>query len=227
MQNPLRRSTDDKANGYTINSLALDVTQLKVGHTSLERRVAEGQASIERDMSQLRSEFSSGLRDLQSSMQILNERMVSSRQINWAPVSIGVTIIIACISVGYLFVGQQISGVGSELRASLMTAQRDITAVESRGAAVNASLNSKVDSNERQITDRVNRITEAVTNMRTKIAQLDQSTVEIETQFAALETYDNLRFVALHRWFSVVYEKVFGAKFPEVFVEPKISRSRQ
>jgi hypothetical protein len=226
MQNPLRRGTDERNGGYTINSLTRDVAQLQIGHQSLERRVAEGQANLERDMSQMRSEFSAGLRDLQSSMQIMNEKLVSAKPINWQPVSIGVPIIMAAIAVGYLLISQQTTSSAAELRASLVIAQRDIVAVETRASAADVNINHRVENLQSQLSEQLDRQSGVINTLQTKVASVDQALVEVETQFAALETYDNLRFVALHRWFSVVYEKVFGTKFPEVFVEPKISRSR-
>jgi hypothetical protein len=229
------------ANGSDIAGLGRDVAVLQLSYQSLEKRVTDSQAALERDMGQMRSEMSSGMRDLQTHLQLLSERMAAGKQINWAPIGIATTALLmvgmGSLTFAWSSISQQQQAALSPLQSAVSVLQRDVAAGEQRSTASDSALHKRVDTEigslhrrlddrQQESNSRYERLLESLNRNSEMNARLDEGLVEVETQFRAMDGYNNLRFVNMHRWVSVIYEKLFGSDYPDIFIEPTIARDR-
>jgi hypothetical protein len=208
------RAMSEPTNGTLAAQLGVlgqDVAVLKRENASLASGLAQLSTKLDADVGRLVTKIDADVGRLVTKIDALGETLTSAAKTNWPLLASAAVILFGVIGGGWAMIN--------------MSTQLTVSQALLPIVAQNASSSQDRDDMHKAIATNREATGELARDLASLEASLKQQLTEVETQFTAQDTAHNLARVDELRTRALIWRKVFGEHYPELFYAPSVGRN--
>ena len=200
-----------------------EVVALKGSYASLDKQIGEARAEVGEARAEARRLYSDLSQETKGLFGEFNKKfddivlqLQERSKINWQPVGLMITVIVAGIGLLGVFMNMMISPIsyqGNINSAAIKQAQNDVSVLQVASASSTAADAASRDDRA-HLNDRVQKLESEASDNRSRVAEERVKLTEIETQFCAGDAMRNLMHAHDMRIQSVLWQHDFKETLP-------------